>query len=197
MDPFISRTDLTDHMGRDVTQDNGAIIAINAACDTCRRISEQMFTPVTADELALDGSGTDCLLLPERPVNAVGTVVVNGVTKGTLDFCNTTDGKLFATDGTANWTTWSNGWSWLRGGSAIWPLGRQNVVVTYDHGFQTDGITDIPADVRGVALNIAERLVIQGVAIFETVGADSIRYAGAAGDLLPGELMILRQYRTT
>lgn len=194
-DPFISRQDLSDYIGRDVSGDDGATIAINAACDIVRTVAEQMFTPVT-ETIALDGTGTDCVLLPERPVNAVGTVVVNGTAKGSLDYVSTTDGKLFATDGTANFTTWATGWTWIRGGTACWPLGRQNVVVTYDHGYASGTAADIPDDVRMVALALASRLVIQGVAVFEAVGSDSIRYAGPATDLTNGEQMILRKYRT-
>lgn len=201
MDPFISRTDLSDYSGRDVTQDDGALIALDAACGICRTAAEQIFNPVTADEIALDGTGTDCILLPERPVNAVGTVIVNGVTKGTLDFVNTTDGKLFATDGTANWTTWNNpvssGWVWLRGGTAIWPEGRQNIQITYDHGYEEGGTIAVPSQVRMVALAIAHRLIDQGAAMAETVGMDSIRYHTAATDLTAGEAMILRRFRTT
>ena len=200
-EPFISRQDLTDYLGRDVTSDDGALIAINAASDMCRTFSEQEFTPVTGDTVALDGSGTDCVLLPERPVNTVGTVVVNGVTKGTLDYVSTTDGKLFATSGTADWTTWSNefttGSCWIRGGTAIWPAGRQNIVVTYDHGYETGGSADVPRDVRMVALAIASRLFVQTVAAAETLGPASVRYHTAPPDLTAGEQMILRKYRTT
>lgn len=194
MDPFISAQDLSDYIGRDVTNDDGSIIAINAACDMVRTMAEQLFTPIT-DTVALDGTGTDLILLPERPVNAVGTVVVNGVTKGTLDYVSTTDGKLFATSGTANWTTWETGWSWIRGGTAKWPEGRQNVVVTYDHGYVDGTVAAIPSDVRMVALALASRMAIQGVAASETQGTDAIRYAGNSTELLAGERAILYKYR--
>lgn len=195
-DPFVSRQDLSDRIGRDVTSDDGALIAVNAACDMCRTFAEQEFTPVVGDVVALDGQGTDCILLPERPVNTVGTVVVNGVTKGTLDFVSTTDGKLFATSGTAQWTTWGNGWSWIRtGGTAVWPAGRQNVIVTYDHGFVDGTATAVPDDVRHVALSIASRIVNQGDARSETVGTETIVYGMGANDLMLGEQMILSKYR--
>ena len=35
--------DLTDYIGRDVTSDPGALMAIDAACDTIRDITEQDF----------------------------------------------------------------------------------------------------------------------------------------------------------
>ena len=139
--------------------------------------------------------------LPERPVTNVGTVVVNGVTKGTLDYVSTSDGKLFASSGTAQWTTWNNdfttGWCWIRGGTAFWPAGRQNVVVTYDHGYTDGTVAAVPADVRMVALSLASRLALQGPAMAETVGSDSVRWATASTDFTNGEAMILRKYRTT
>ena len=36
--------DLTDYTGRDLTSDPGALMAIDAACDTIRDITEQDFT---------------------------------------------------------------------------------------------------------------------------------------------------------
>ena len=66
----------------------------------------------------------------------------------------------------------------------VWPLGRQNVTVTYEHGYDT---LDIPEDVRLIAINIASRVVIQGVAKSESVGDVSVTYAAASADLTPGE----------
>jgi hypothetical protein len=66
------------------------------------------------------------------------------------------------------------------------------VQVTYDHGYAT---ADIPRPVRMVALQLAARIVTQGVAVAETVGDVSIRYAGPAMDLSAGEKSILKRYR--
>lgn len=193
MDPFISRQDLSDHLGRDVTADDGATIAVNVACDMVRTMAEQLFTPLT-DTVALDGSGTDFLELPERPVNNVGTVVMNG---GTLvensDYAWATDGRLFRTSGTS-FTTWTNGWTWIRGGTAFWPPGRQNIVVTYEHGYDNGG-ADVPDDVRGVALALAARIFVQTVNAAETQGTDSKRYAANSTDFTSGEKMILDKHR--
>jgi len=177
-DPFITVQDLTDILGRDVTADDGAVIAIDAACDICRTIAEQPFNAGTAT-VALDGSGTDALLLPYLPVTAAGTVVVNGGT--VTDYVLNGNGILFR--GTAGCDP-----------RPTWPSGRQNVSVTFEHGYAT---LDIPRDVRMVALSIASRLVVQGVATEETVGADRIKYAVASTDLTNGERRILRKYRQT
>lgn len=177
-DPFISAQDLTDYLGRDVTSDDGALIALDAACDICRDLAEQDFNADTST-VTLDGTGTDALLLPKLPVSAAGTVTVDGDT---------------VTDYTLN----GNG-ILLRGSAGcdprpVWPSGRQNVTVTYDHGYAND---DLPRSVRLVALALASRLIVQGVATEESVGQVRVKYAGAATDLTNGERAILRKYRHT
>jgi hypothetical protein len=187
--PFISRTDLTDYLGTDVTTDDGALIAVDAACDIVRTLTEQDFNSVTGDTVKLDGTGTDALLLPQVPVSAAGTVVVNGGTlSATLDYTCTSDGVLIRTDGTATLSTWSQGW----GPTAFWPQGRQNISVTYDHGYS--GGT-VPADIRVVALMIASRMTVQGLDSQRQVGQANVKYAVGASDLSANELRICRKYK--
>lgn len=177
-DPFITTVDLTDILGVTVTADPGALIAVDAACDTCRDIAERDFNRGTAT-ITLDGSGTDALLIPNRylPVDTAGTVTVNGGT--VTDYVLNGHGALF------------------RGSAGVdprpvWPSGRQNVSVTFTHGYET---VDIPRSVRMVALSIATRLVVQGAAAEETVGDVRVKYAAAASDLTNGERRILQKYR--
>jgi hypothetical protein len=175
-DPFITVEDLTAYLGRDVTADDGAVIAIDAACDICRTIAERQFNAGTST-IMLDGTGTDAVLLSELPVNTVGTVTVNGTEE--TDYLLTDNGML------------------LRGTAGVypreaWDSGRRNVTVTYTHGYET---IDIPRDVRMVALSIASRLVIQGVALEEAQGTSRIKYAAAATDLTKGEERILAKYK--
>lgn len=181
-DPFITAQDLTDYLGRDVTADNGAIIALDAACDMCRTIGEQSFNRGTTT-YTLDGTGTDAILLPDLPVNSAGTVLVDGT--AVTDYMLAGNGVLLR--GTA---TSASYWGWR----PVWPTGRQNVVVTADHGYD---VLDVPRDVRMVALSIASRLVVQGVAIEESLGANRIRYGTNATDLTNGERLILEKYRPT
>jgi len=187
-DPFITAQDLSDILGRDVTSDAGATIAIDAACDMCRTISEQQFNRGTTTA-TLDGSGTDSLVLPQMPVLSAGTVLVSG---GTIsDYVLKENGVLIRrlSDPTA---VAADGWTGFRPDTLVWPYGRQNVQVTYDHGYDD---ADLPRDIRMVALKLAERFVLQGPAIQESLGQASIRYAGAATDLTMGEKAILRKYR--
>lgn len=175
-DPFISRADLTAYLGRDVTADDGALIAVDSACEICREIAEQDFNAAT-DTVRLDGSGTDCLILPQRPVSAAGTVTVNGTAE--TAWTVTPTGMLF------------------RGSAGVvprleWPRGRQNIEVTYDHGYAA---ADLPTSVRMVALALASRLVVQGVAQSETVGDVTVAYAASSTDLTDNELRILIKHR--
>jgi hypothetical protein len=175
-DPFITPQDLVDYLGRGTATDPGMLIATDSACDICRTLADdQQFNRGTTT-FTLDGTGTDALLLPQRPVNAAGTVVVNGGT--VTDYMLSRTGVLLR--GTAG--------EYPR---PTWPEGRQNVVVTADHGYAD---ADLPRDVRMVALGIAARLVVQGVAAEESIGAVRIKYAAAATDVTANELRILRRH---
>lgn len=177
-DPFISAQDLTDYLGRDVNDDDGVIIALDAACDLVRTVAEQPFNQATST-FTLDGTGTDSLLLPYLPVSAAGTVTVNG--SAVTDYTLNGNGILFRGSAGAD-------------PRPTWPSGRQNISVTADHGYAN---ADLPRDVRIVALQLAARLVIQGVTVEEAQGAERVRYAGPALDLTKGEQMILRKYKQT
>jgi len=177
--PFIDAQDLVDYLGRGTTSDPGMLIAIDSACDMCRTIAEMDFNAGTAT-ISLDGSGTDCLVLPQRPVNTVGTVTLSS--SGTItDWMATADGRLLR--GTAGCYP-----------RPTWPEGRQNVSITYSYGYEA---VDLPRDVRAVALQVAARMIVQGVAKSEAVGDVSVTYAANAGDLTANELRILKKYRKT
>ncbi len=195
LSPFISRQDLSDVLGRDVTADDGALAAIDAACDMVRTLTEQDFNAVSGGTVVLDGTGTDSLILRRLPVTNIQSVTVGGtVNSGTL------------TGGTAvtNWMLRSDGVLLRTAGAAAvdpsgadtiplkWPSGRQNVQVVYSSGY---GTAVLPRDVRAVALEVARRMVVQGNAMSETVGPVGIRYAVASTDFTAGELRILRKYR--
>lgn len=183
VDPFISATDLVDYLGRGTATDPGMIIATDAACDICRDIAEQTFNAGTAT-VTLDGSGTDALLLPDLPVNSVSVVTVAGGT--VTDYVLNDNGILFRK------STGTDVDHIDTPRTLSWPRGRQNIAVTYSHGYAS---ADLPRSIRMVALSIASRLVVQGVAVEESNGAVRVKYATPATDLTAGELRILKKYR--
>ena len=185
---IIDVTDLSDYIGHDVSADDGAVICVDSACSMVQTLTEQDFEAAT-ETVALDGSGTDTVLLPQAPVSAAGTVVVNGGTLNATDYGVREDGRLIRTGGTAIWSTWGQ----VSAPSAYWPQGRANITVTYTHGYAGT----VPSDVRAVALMIASRMFTQGGATSETVGQVTKRYAVASTDLTSGEKAILRRHRIT
>ena len=103
--------------------------------------------------ILLDGTGTDALLLPEIPVSAAGTVLVAGGT--VTDYVLNGNGILFRKQ-TGTDVDYTEALLPIR-----WPTGRQNIQVTYSHGYES---ADLPRSVRMVALAVAARLVVQGPA---------------------------------
>jgi hypothetical protein len=167
---FITAAELSDFLGRDVSADDGAEAAIEAACQICRDVAGQDLTEAT-ETILLDGTGTDCLVLPGFPTSSVTTVTVGGTADTDFVLGN---GMLFKQAGT-------------------WTKGRRNISVKYKHGYRT---RDVPASVKQVAKAVAARLLVQAPknAMAEVNGDVSIRYATAPTDLTANELRILRKH---
>lgn len=181
MTDFITTQDVVDYLGRGDTTDAGLTIAVASACDIVRSLTGQDFDLVPHDVVVLDGTGTDCLLLPQLPVSSIDSVFLEDVDDAITDYALRDDGCLIRIlDDTSTV------------GFAKWPEGRQNVTVTYNHGFANDAV---PNDVMMVALMVASRLAVQGPLKSESIGQVSATYAVAATDLTEGEKLILRKYR--
>lgn len=186
--PFVSTAELTDKLGTSAATTRGTAV-ITAACDLVRTFTEQELSPVVqGGTLTLDGTGTDTLLLPERPVLDAGTVIESGgtLTFGT-DYKLTDNGELYRLPGVID-----NGWGTCELRTYWWP-GRQNIEVTCSYGYST-----VPADLKEVALSMAARLFSQnggGNVVFEQLGQRSIRYDGPATDFTKTEQIVLRKYK--
>lgn len=182
---FVSVAELSSYTGRSFAGDAGGTLVVDMATATVQTLTEQTLTRGTTTG-TFDGTGTDALLLTEGPVNTIGSVSVSDnatppawTVAGTADYALDSKGVLLATN-TAGTS--------LFGGE--WPMGRQNIAVTYDHGYTT-----IPDDLKMVTMMIASRLIIQGVAQFESLGDLNIRYGVNSSDLTAGEMAILRKYK--
>lgn len=189
--PFITIAELTDKLGESAATSRGTAV-INAASDMVRTFTELTLNPVGTATISLDGTGTDALLLPERPVLNAGTVIESGTTLTLDEDYEIGDrGVVFRLPGVID-----NGWGVETLRTYWWP-GRQNIEVTYEYGYAT-----VPGDLKEVALSFAARLhQVQTSAIEEeeSLGQYShrTRYAsdGSGSDLTNTERLILRKYR--
>lgn len=181
--PFISRTDLGLQLGKSLDDDEKALACVDAACDLVRSFTGQTINLVEDDEVVLDGSGTDTLLLPEAPVSEVSEVTILRYLDGAIseetplvDYA-LRDGILVRTD------------------AATFLRGRLRYAITYTHGYPD---AELPRDLRMVALQAAVRLFTQANgAVFESLGRYQVRYDGPPLDFTRTEQAILRKYRLT
>lgn len=149
--PFISIDDLNDFLGTTIAgDDDRAIMALDAACQTIRSYVEQTLNLVRDDMVHFRGFQT--LILPELPVIQINEVTLDGDVVAADDFYVGFGGILYVRD----WrlTHWSSHWDDI-------------VTVDYDHGYaviETDVVQDesgqadverMPSDIRMVALRIA------------------------------------------
>lgn len=150
--PFISRVDLGDYLGRDLTDDARALQAIDSACDMIRSATGQRIDRVENETILLDGNGTDTILLPELPVVSVSSVLV--ADQPYTWWVLTSEGVLRTKNG--RW----------------WLPGRGIVAVTYTHGYD-----EVPADLRMLALTLAARIYEQQLVKQESVGGYTATYS--------------------
>lgn len=195
--PFISSTDLENYLGYTVDPDK-ALIALDASCDNIRKTVEQDLDFVADDEVTLDGTGQDYLLLPEMPIYSVSSVIQHHPFSSDIALAEGTDWVLDKEDGTLK----SAFLSVYTSPRSQFTLGRQNYTVTYSHGYVTDSsVPGLPADVqewpsslRLVALQLATRIYEQGIVASETVGSVSASYSVVEGILVSaGERDILEK----
>lgn len=198
LEPFISRDDLGDFLGSNLATSDKALIAVDSACDIVRTLTGQTFNEVLDETVEMDGTGTDALLLPELPVTEVSLVYENDeLLVEDVDYKLNGDSLLLRLP-----TLVESGWS-TQSIRAVWPVGRNNLEVTYSHGY-TDDL--LPRDIRMVALSIAARTYQQsagasGSVVSETIGQYSVRYSDSSStsssDLNFSEKTILRKYRVS
>lgn len=165
---YIDATDLGIYLQRDFSDDPLADFACEAAVDIIRTYTNQLLDAEEADEIKVDGTGTDALLLPEHPVVAVVSVSIGDDDPLVEDddyVVHPYTGIVFRL----------NGFSW--------PRGRQNISVTYTHGYEED---EVPQTIRLVALQVAARIYAAG----GTSDPDNT----AIGHLLPIERSVLDRW---
>lgn len=181
---FIDTHDLAEYLGVEVTELGWlGEFAIRVASEAVEGVLDHAVGLVEDDEVTLDGTGTDALLLGELPVVEVTAVFVDEVELELSDFSLARGGIIYRTF------------------PSVWTRGRLNIVVTYTHGWAGIGDTDgdqVPMDIREAALDYA-REVFQAGSVpptgiaSETLGAysytvDTASAAAASASARLGDL---------
>lgn len=113
--------------------------ALEEASSAVRRLTRQWLSFVADDTEVRDGPGGVLLLLRQAPIVDLTSIEIGGRTLAPHDVMPDPE----------------TGALWRLG--ARWPFGRQSIRVTYSHGLR-----DIPPDLRGLVLGMAERGLSQG-----------------------------------
>lgn len=149
--PYISPEDLEAFLGvpLPVPVDLMTVIALDSACDAVRSFIGQRINRVNDDVIYIDGTGRDSFRLPERPVREIHEIQEDGsvVEPGTYPDHNW---KYNPKTGVVS-----------RVRNNKWAVGRHNIMVTYDHGYDVDQVPldmVVPADLRLVTLVVARRV---------------------------------------
>jgi hypothetical protein len=170
MAAFITTAELGSYLRRDVSEDELATIATDAACAVVRRHTGQELSGSDGTVSYVLRGTASSLLLPELPVVVVDEVRIDD--EVTLDWRVEENGIVSLTD--------------LPSSSA-----ERIVEVDYSHGYEA-----VPDDLRLVALTVAARIYEQGTARQESTGSSSITFSVAAStDLSSGEKAIVEKYR--
>lgn len=152
MIPFISAEDLSAYLSTDtqtvtlVPDDLIVLIALDSGSQAVRDEIHRTINLSTETVEMTDGSGTDALVLRNRPIVELTEIAIDGEVMD-LTFVSEDKGAgiLYFTDG------------------SCWPRGRANITVTYAHGYALsesdlptdDDIARVPASLRLVALKLA------------------------------------------
>lgn len=120
--PFATVEDVATYIKQNLTAADAATVSflLDQVTKTIQNRTGQTITQVAGDVITLSPRGHSILVLPEVPVTAVASVVVEGVT------------QVADTD-----YTWESYGLLFRPVGRTWGSKRRSVVVTYTHGYAT------------------------------------------------------------
>lgn len=136
---LVSAAELQTYLGDPNLDTDQADLVLGGVDALVREWTRQHLEEVTNEEVSLDGTGTDVLLLPELPVTAVASIV------------DENDSSTLTEDTDYRW--WNNGIVRRLAGNT-WIEHPRRYTVTYTHGYAT-----IPAAIKQVVLRVAARAV--------------------------------------
>lgn len=131
---FATPTELKTFLGVNTVNEERAQMFLDDASGLIRKHADQLLDAVDGDEIAMNPSRTRRLFLPERPVRAITSVLVDLVPLAAFNFTFETYGVLRRTDG------------------GVWDADPQGIAVVYSHGF-----TEIPDWIVTICKSVAAR----------------------------------------
>lgn len=180
-DPFASAQEFSQFIKVDLPTDLARIQQLlGSASAAIRRYAGQTLSQVVGDVDILEAVERDTLILSERPVTTITTVVVNGVTlSASTDYYATDLDKLAGL--LRSGKLGSRGTNWSSGAT-----------VTYDHGYAES--SDEYATIKTICMEAAARAyTLNERSASEFLGSTLAESAGYAPEvfLTPGEKMQL------
>ena len=169
MTAFATHDDLAARLGLTLTSgmQTRADTLLELASDVIRNEVKQQIGLVADDEITIPGTTDERILLPERPVVSVASVVLNGHELG-----QGTDWYLEGDEIARVPASMTLGVGGLLDTEYVFPLGtgfgweEQSIVITYTHGYAT-----VPALVKAIVLEMVVRVWVNpGSVARETVG---------------------------
>jgi hypothetical protein len=189
--PFVTADELAAFTG--TTPDYNALFLLDAACQAIRTVLDRTINETT-ETFVLDGNGKQRIVLPQFPIVEVSLVEEDGDVIPEDEYFVHPAGMLVRRE-------------------TYWSLGVGNIEVTCTHGWTiatgsgSGEQSQVPADLRAVALRLASRLISAeassdtGVITSETIGKYSYTKEFAAtasaaeGMLTSLELAAIDKYR--
>ena len=186
--PLAVPADVAPMLGRELSATEigyaTSLIAMGSAL--VRSYTRQQISAITADTVTLAGNWAQRLVLPQRPVTAVSSITINGVTLDPASYSWDRYGNLYQLTGSSlpdssgtltgavsqlwgpagsSFTSYAGGPSWS-GPMAV-------IIVTYDHGYAVT-----PAEITNEIAGMTAMQIATGAGIEkETIGTYSVSYA--------------------
>ena len=205
--PLLATTDdVAALLQRDLTATEltNATRLLGMASDMVRRYTRQTLHQVT-ETVVLPGNWDNSLVLPQRPVTNVASVLINGAAPS-YQVWRTIDDTLFLGTGAYQpdfgVLLWGGNALWGPAGSntgpqatgATWGGPQAQITVTYTHGFAT-----IPGDIVNVVAGLVAIAIASPVGVqSEKIGGYQVGYTrseGGAMALQAADKEILNYYR--
>lgn len=188
MAQFVTNVELATRLGLVLTVEEQARAdsLLTLASGLIQGETEQTIERVVDDSLQRKGTHSSCVRLPERPVESVTSVTLNGETlvEGT-EFYRIGDELIRlrgAPESHFDWQSYGGGWGYP----------YHDLTVVYTHGYAV-----IPAEVKAVCIEAVVRVWVNpGAVAQQAIGGASTAYSfqGNVGMLLTeGERKLLRR----